>query len=124
MPTDVVLDAESTPADRNFNKQESWGKEMVQGTKSCHANLKTGVQIPRTHTQVLWAWQTVTPALWGQRQGIPRASWLARPLGSSKLQVERERKTDDRQTDRQSQRDRERQRRETDVASINTVESN
>lgn len=55
MPTDpdVVVGVDSTPADRNFNKQENLDKEMVQWTKSCHANLETGAQIPRTHTEVL-----------------------------------------------------------------------
>lgn len=123
MPTDpdAVLGADAPPAGRNFNKQENLDKEMVQWTKSCHANLKTGVQISRTHTEVLWAWQSVPNSSSLETEtGIPRASWLARPLGSSKLQVEREREQKtDRQIDRDKGRHRARQRRETERDCLN-----
>ena len=118
MPTDpdAVLGADAPPAGRHFNKQENLDKEMDQWTKSCHANLKTGVQISRTHTEVLWAWQSVPNSSSLETEtGIPRASWLARPLGSSKLQVEREREQKtDRQIDRQRQRETERETKKRD----------
>lgn len=56
---------------------------------------------------------SVTPALWGQRRGIPRASQLARPLGSSKLLVEREREQNaDRRTETETKEQRETKKRD------------